>query len=248
MKDSLNSRQAAQQLLRLYNDVDAFLRQQYKQDKYTDHTFLIQQLAATNRIVARYQQEMRAIAQLRNNLVHNPFSSVAEPIAYPHPEVVKRYKDIRDALLNPHSAISIAIPVHKIYTARLDSKLFKVLKDMDENIYTHVPIIENDKMVGVFSENTLLSFLAETGEAVITEDMTIANFADYVPLKSHRSESFIFLPRRASLSTLFDSFNKAIHRHERIGMVFITEHGSETEKPLGIITAWDLASPDLELG
>ena len=66
---------------------------------------------------------------------------------------------------------------------------------------------------------------------------------DYLPLKAHKGEHFIFLARNSSLADVYETFNRAIKIHQRIGMVFITEHGKPTEKPLGIITAWDLASP-----
>jgi len=234
-------------LLQLYNEVDAFLRQQYKRDQHADHGYLIQELARSNRIVARYQQELRAIARMRNSLVHNPFSALAEPLAEPNILIVNRYKEIRDALLNPHTALSIAIPAQKIYSVEPDARLDDVLKKMNDNIYTHVPIIENGQMVGVFSENTLLSYLADAGEAIITADMTMADFKDYLPLKAHKGEAFAFLPKKALLGDVFDVFNKAIHKHERIGMLFITEHGKDHEKPLGIMTAWDLASPEFNL-
>jgi hypothetical protein len=176
------------ELLLLYNEVDAYLRLQYKQDKYADHSFLIQELSRTNRTIARFQQDMRAIVQLRNSIVHNPFSS-AQPIAMPHPIVVKRYKDIRDALLNPQSALSISVPAAKIYTVELSFNLNEVLRKMDENIYTHVPVIKDNKMVGMLSENTLLSYLAESGEAIITKDMTVADLSEFTPFKAHRNES-----------------------------------------------------------
>lgn len=235
-----------QDIIHLYNEVDAFLRQQYKQDRYAAHTFLIQELATSNRIINRYQQEMRAIAQLRNSLVHNPFPN-AQPIATPNPRIVERYAEIRDALITPHKALSIAIPASQIFSATLQSNFAEVLRLMDKNTYTHVPIIEDDKMIGIFSENTLLSYFAESGETIVTDDMTIADFAEFLPLKSHRSECFKFLHAKASLGEVFDLFNKAIVQHKRVGMVFITEHGKETEKPLGMITAWDLASPELDL-
>lgn len=235
-----------QQLLSLYNEIDAFMRQQYKQDKYADHSFLIQQLSSSNRVIARHQQDMRAIAQLRNSLVHNPFPS-AQPIANPHPDVVKQYQQIRNALLQPHTALGIAIPASKIYTVSPDANLNEVLKTMDKNTYTHVPVIEDQKMVGLLSENTLLSYLAEEGETIITNTMKVGDLKEYLPLEAHRSECFKFLPRNAPLSQVFAVFNTAILKRERIGMVFITEHGKQNEKPLGIITAWDLASPELGL-
>ncbi len=238
----------SQQLIDLYNEVDAFMRRQYGRDKFADHTFLIQELAAKHRVIARHQQEMRAIAQLRNSLVHNPFAHIEGPISQPNPEVIKRYRSIRDKLLNPLDALSIAIPAKNIHSAALTTNIIELLRTMNEHIYTHVPIIDDGKLIGIFSENTLLSYLADTGEAIITKDMTVADFADFVPLKAHFSEAFVFLPKIASLSQIYEVFNKAIHKHERVGMIFITQNGNEDEKPLGIITAWDLASPEFELG
>jgi CBS domain-containing protein len=120
------------------------------------------------------------------------------------------------------------------------------MKFMDKNTFTHVPIIQNDKMVGIFSENTLLSYLVDSGETIITKDMTISDLRQFLPLSAHRGEVFAFLPRKVLLAQVYEEFNKAIKKRERIGMLFITEHGREEEKLLGIITAWDLATPESE--
>lgn len=102
-------------------------------------------------------------------------------------------------------------------------------------------------MIGIFSENTLLGYLADNVEAIILDDMKIADFKKYLPLGSHRSEAFEFLPRSAELSSVYGVFNQAIKAHRRIGMLFVTQNGKPSEQLLGIITAWDLASPEFEL-
>ena len=237
----------AEALLDLYNEVDHFLRKECKKDKHADHGYLIQELALTNPVVARNQQLMRSVAQIRNSLVHNPIPSVAQPLLQPHPQLVETYRKLRDALMNPLKAMSIAIPSQQLFTTTLDANLGKVMKKMDENIFTHVPVIENDKMIGVFSENTLLSYLAENGEGIITKDMKIGDLKDFLPLKAHNGESFVFVARGTPLSEIYQIFNDAIQVRRRIGMVFITQSGKENEKLLGIITAWDLASPEFQL-
>jgi CBS domain-containing protein len=238
---------SAEELITIYNAIDAYLRRLPQSDRHADHSYLLQQVAKTNRIIAKYESELRAFAQLRNNIVHNPLQDVATPFAYPHPEGIKRYRSIHDAILKPRLAMSIAIPASKLYTATLESPLHKILKDMSANTYTHVPIIKDDKMIGIFSENSLLSYFADNPEAIILKDMCMADFKEYLPLESHKSECFEFLPRGAKLSDVYDVFNQAIKVRKRIGMVFITEHGKDHEKPLGIITAWDLAAPIFEL-
>jgi CBS domain-containing protein len=237
----------AEELLDLYNEVDHFLRKECKTDKHADHGYLIQDLAQSNPAVARNQQLMRAVAQIRNSLVHNPIPSVAQPLLQPHSGLIENYRKLRDALMNPLKALSIAIPSQQLYTTTLDANLGKVMKKMDENIFTHVPVIENDRMIGVFSENTLLSYLAESGEAIITKDMKISDLKEFLPLKAHHGESFVFIARNKPLSEIYGTFNDAIQVRRRIGMMFVTQNGKPDEKLLGIITAWDLASPDFQL-
>ncbi len=243
----MSGAQDADNLIKIYNEIDAFLRRQAGADRYADHSYLLQQVARTNRIIARYESELRSVGQLRNSLVHNPVSEAASPMAYPHPALVAWYKTVRDMLTKPTSALSIAVPGNKIYTASPTTNLHEVLQKMSDHTFTHVPIIKDDKMVGIFSENTLLTYLADNGEAIILKDMTMADFAGYLPLKSHKGEEFVFLPRTAGVGEVYDVFSEAIKVRHRIGMVFITQNGKESEKPLGIITAWDLASPEFEL-
>ncbi len=242
-----NPQLAHEELIGLYNEIDHFLRQQYKQDKYADHSFLIQELASSNPTIARYQQILRAVAQIRNSIIHNPVPRIAQPIVNPHPNLVASYRTIRDALLNPATSLSIAVPAPKIYTSTLEANLFEVMQAMHKNTFTHVPIITENKMIGVFSENVLLSYLVDAGEAVITNDMKMGDLKKYLPLSAQRGESFEFLSRKSSLGEVYKIFNEAIKIKKRIGMVFITEHGKTDEKLLGIITAWDLASPEPDL-
>jgi hypothetical protein len=115
----MNTNQAAEELLKIYNEIDAFLRQQYGSDRHAEHGYLLQQVAHKNRVVAKYESELRAIAQLRNSLVHNPLQEIASPIAYPNPKLLERYRSIRNALLNPRVALTIAVPANKIFTATL---------------------------------------------------------------------------------------------------------------------------------
>jgi predicted transcriptional regulator len=233
-------------LLEAYNKIDTYLRQLPGVDRNAEHSYLLQQAARSNAVVARHETELHTIAKLRNVIIHNPFPNQSTPIALPFEDTVKRYSEICGAILRPPTAMSIAVPASKIFTANLGTALGKVLVTMNQSTYTHAPIIENDKMIGIFSENTLLSYLAEKGEAIILSDMAMADFKAFLPLSSHRSEAFEFLPRGAKLADVYEVFNKAIKVHQRVGMVFITEHGKPDEKPLGIITAWDLASPEFE--
>jgi CBS domain-containing protein len=119
------------------------------------------------------------------------------------------------------------------------------MKNMKKHTFTHVPVMQDGAMAGVFSENSILAYLADTGDVILPKDTKVEEFKRYIGLEAHPSESFAFLPRAANLGDVYQVFNDAIKVRKRIGVLFITEHGNPQQKVLGIITAWDLATPDL---
>lgn len=229
----------------IYDAIDHYLRKTTQADSDASHSYLLQELASQNQVAARHIEELKAMARLRNSLVHNPFKQYAHPLAQPNRKIVKRYEEIKNALINPPTARAIAVPKSQLYTTTLDANAIKVLQDMRQHVFTHVPVMDGDTMTGVFSENSLLAYLADKGEAVFTSDTTIKAFKPYIGLDKHPSESFEFLPINAPLSDVYRVFNEAIKVRKRVGVLFLTHSGKSTEKVLGIITAWDLASPDL---
>lgn len=234
-------------LIDTYNEIDAILRSVVGYDGHLDHGSLLKESSLSNPVVARHMHEMRSLAQLRNTVVHNPFGAEVKPLITPNDIVVDRYQSILKALKNPPSALTIAVPGNMIFSTTLDANLNKVLKEMDKNIFTHVPVIEDKKMTGILSENAILSYIADMEDVIIDKETKVEALKEYLPLDVHRGESFAFLPRAASLEEVFKLFNEAIQERVRIGMVFITENGKDDEKPVGILTAWDLANFDLDL-
>lgn len=241
---SSEEKQLYERYISIYNQLDTYMRKYLRDDKHTDHGYLIQEIALNHRLFARYEQELKEFARLRNVLIHNHFGEAAHPIAVPHPYVVDLYQRIIDAVLNPPSALSIAVLSAQIYTTTYDAKALEVMKLMTKNVYTHVPVMEDGQMVGIFSENTILSYLAHHENSIITADMPISEFTEFIGFDKHKSEQFGFIERNALLADVYALFNAAVKAHKRLGMLFITEHGKQSEKLLGIITAWDLASPE----
>lgn len=233
---------SAEEFLHIYNEIDAFMRKSLQLGDEAEHTFMIQEMAKKGfRAFSDFGYELRLFARLRNAIVHNPYLRTANPIAEPHPDTVKKYKYILDLSINPPKALSIAIPGQKIFKATLKSNVQEILKTMLQHTYTHVPIIENDKMVGVFSENTVFCYIAKNKGCIITSDFTVQEFADFIPLDQHQSEYFEFIPRDSLLQDVENIFKTGLQKIKRISVVYITEHGKPEEKLLGMLTAWDLA-------
>ena len=228
--------------LTIYNELDALFRKKLNVDQNVSHTDLIWKLSKQDYLIKSNKYDLLSFARLRNAIVHNPNREDAHPIAEPHEYIIAQYEMIRDKLLNPTRAISLAILKENIYTTSLDEKVIEVMRTMSDKVYTHVPVIQNDKFVGVFSENVVFSYLVENEIASVDKDIQIREFKDFLPIEKHSSEIFKFLPRDTLFSDVQELYTKELKIKRRLGAVFITHNGKKDESILGMLTAWDIAA------
>ncbi len=208
---------------------------------YIDHGALLRQMSDKNRLFSASYKDLKLFAELRNLLVHNPYPDRANPLIILHEFIIKKYEEIRDAALHPKKAIDIAVRREFIYTTTLLANSIEVMQEMNDKTYTHVPVMDGDKMIGVFSENTILSYLVHNKETIIMKDTKISEFKEFIGLDKHKSEYFEFVPRNTLLVEIEALFQEGLRERKRIAVVYITEHGERDEKLLGMITAWDVA-------
>lgn len=235
----------ASKFITIYNEIDVYMRKFLKVDNNVSHVKLIKDIGKRNKIFRNYKDELISFADLRNLIVHNPNKRYADPIFEPHDNLVKYYHDILDKINNPPLALNtIAIRANDIYKTTLDSNAIDVIQTMNKNTYTHVPVVEDEKIIGVFSENTVLSYIADKEEMLLINDALIKDFLDFIPFDKHGSEYFEFVSKDTLVFDIEDIFKKGLKNNKRIATVFITENGSENEKLLGLVTAWDVAGYD----
>ena len=188
-----------------------------------------------------YHQEIDYCKDFRNLIMHNSRFSVEptnEMIAFLQEKII-------DTFEKPKKISDIWIPKDKIYFAKLSDKVMPIMKDMRENKYTHIPIIENEQVTGVFSENTLFEFIINEEIMSIDDKTLVSDFKNLLPLKEHSSESFHFVSKERTLYEIKQLFEHDFTKNKRIGMIFVTHSGKPTEKMLGIVTPWDVLGENL---
>lgn len=115
-----------------------------------------------------------------------------------------------------------------------------VIRKMQENIYTHVPVYKDDKYIGTFSETTLLTWLIHNlnkGHADFYKPQIKYVNPEYL---NNSTNMVKFIPADKSIFEIHEMFDRAISVHARLGALLITEDGTKNKFPIGIITAWDL--------
>ena len=237
------SQQLADRFLTIYNIIDKEMRRLLAVDDNVNHAKLIADLVKLSPLFEEYEQDLRLFAKLRNAIVHNPYKSDADPIAEPHESAVDRYSDIKNIILNPPKALgTIAIPSSKIYSINLDENAFDVMEKMNSNVFTHVPVYDEKRLVGIFSENTLFSYVVTLSKVSWDKSLMIRDFSDILSLNYPKSECFIFAHKDSTIFDIKKIFKEYFCQNKRVAVVFITENGKADEDILGMITAWDIAA------
>ncbi|MDF2698650.1 MAG: hypothetical protein K0Q49_206 [Haloplasmataceae bacterium] len=220
------------------------MRELLDEDSKTSHVQLIDKLAKTSNLFRNYKNDLKEFAELRNAIVHNthfcgnPYGDV---IAEPHDIVVEMYQDLLNQVTKPQTAKDIYRKTNdeSVYSASSDTKIIDIIKNMYNKAYTCVPVIENKKIVGVFSENVLISLFAIKGNIDIS-NLKINDINELVDMNNHYGEYFKFCKVKDTIFDIKELFQTKREDHKRLEMIFVTGNGLSNEDVLGVISAWDL--------
>ena len=225
-----------------FNKIDKYLHELGDYDSRKEFASVLRDLSRTNSNVRQYMSELDTMRELRNLLVHHE-GIWRTPIATPHPSTVDRLNEIYEALTNPPTVASIMIK--SVAKTQYQDLLKVALATMGDKGYTILPVVEDDRVVAVLSEYSVLKWcsseLQDDGAALVAVAVNdIEPFLDS-PDRQDINAAYQFVPRNLPLAALRDIFRDSFEQEMRLNAVFVTQTGKNSEKLLGIVTSWDLA-------
>ena len=199
-------------------------------------------------VVARYENsresgelkdEITAIREIRNLIQHNP-KIKGRYIIEPSEEIMKALQEVIHQVEHPKLAIDFGVKADQIYKATLSSGLMRVINVMKERGFSHIPVIENNRLYGVLSAYSVFEFVTEQGVQILTEETKVVAMKAYLPIAKQRNESYLFLPQDATFTDADEAFVKRDSKGRRLVVIFITEHGRPDEPILAMLTPWSV--------
>lgn len=106
-----------------------------------------------NHCPREYVSVLDLARNIRNYVAHN-----GNTIYAPEPSegMIELLSKLADRIENPPTAYSICTKAAAVYHAKLESDLTEVMHAMQEHKYSFVPILDDSRIQGVFSEATFL--------------------------------------------------------------------------------------------
>ncbi len=187
----------------------------------------------------KYSDEIAYCQRLRNFMQHETkiggkFSVV------PSDEMVAFIDSLIDKIKDRPKCMEACVKFKDIYWCSYSSGVKLAIKAMRERRYTHVPILENGRVVGVFDENSLFNYVADNGLVDVDDKLKFKDIKQYLSLEDRELESFIFIKSSLYVEEIEDIFQKNFNQKKRIGVAFVTNNGRPDEPLQGLITPWDI--------
>lgn len=248
MTNNINFEEQAEKLLNLFKELEEIVKKECQKvgimtEGKKDISYLINELSKKNSIIKRNKDELDLIRKIRNLNTHtHKVSKEYKYVIYPCPEINSKLENIINEIKNPPIIYNSKMCIKRQFMLckTLTDNIYTTIKEMTDKLYTHIPILENEKLIGVFSENTLLDIVNKKGGIIVDEETTFETIKDAIKIENHSMENFEFISKRKNIYDVEEIFKDYFSKHKRIGCVYITENGKKNESILGMLTAWDV--------
>jgi len=220
----------------------------YKQVEYIGRTTFFPKAGDGENIIgrlmnlpqlAKLKEELNYCRVVRNFLTHNPRVDGAYPIM-PSTQMIALMKRVLAALENPPRAMDFAVKRKMMMIVHPDDYVIDTMCRMREKAYTHVPVIEQGRLVGVFSDAVVNNYICSMGHIDVTDETLVSYFHEHYKLDAPDNQVYTFVSMDTPLDAVEDIFQDNYKHRQLISVAYITQNGRTNESILGMLTPWDL--------
>ena len=190
----------------------------------------------------RYRNVRSTLAycrDIRNLLQHNPKVG-GEDAVIPSLKIIEFLDEMIRRVENPQTCIKAAIKMGDLFYRGRGDKIYPAMEAMAKRGYSHVPVLERERVVGVFSKEVIFALLMSGKCTEELRKLTFEDISEYTGVAERGSEEYVF----AKKDTLIEEAEQICEDHyrarKRIGLIFLTDTGRADEKLLGAITPWTI--------
>lgn len=170
----------------------------------------------------------------RNRISHDGYEN---DFIFYSDEMLKKLDNIIEEIRHPYKVFDKA--TKHVTSASLNDNVRKIMQEMMEKNYTHIPIYDNNKLVGIFSEGVLFNYLYKNEIIEIDENTLFSDIIDFISLNNSK-EIIKFVDRNKLYDEVCLEFINEFKKGSKLSCVLVTQNGKKEEKVIGILTAWDI--------
>lgn len=229
-------RQRVDEFLDLYKQLEDLLEDKFRNARRRYSSVVLEYIRDEESLPVR--DKLEVCREIRNLLTHSADLG-GQPIVEPSQPVVDGLREALDILRRPALALDRAATGSRMMTATLDRKVLRLMEVMEKNGFSHIPVLQEGSLYGVFSAGTVFRYQLQHEGRSLNKNTTLGDLGSVLEL-STAGEHYAFLPRNATVQQAKVLFQRVQGRNRRVSVIFLTEHGKRGERLLGMLTPWDV--------
>lgn len=221
--------------LDLYNRLDHYLREKTDLTDRHRHSFsaVLEEAVRRDATVRRHRSDIRGYIALRNAIVHE--SRHGEPIAEPHTEAVAEFERYVERITEPRRLDSLGSSIDRLFAPT--APLADLLRYLRRNDYSQAVVWSEGDGTRLLSSAGIARWLeSNAGDGIVELDGVSLS----PPLAQEPEGTCMFLSRARVVAEAQELFEGKTSTPGRLSAILVTENGRSRERPLRIITPWDL--------
>ena len=176
---------------------------------------------------------------LRNMLSHYDWSKAGNDMVIVTDQAVRQVNNLYYSL-NPVTLMRLAIRAGQIFAPALSDSVLAAVKVMQRNDYSYIPIVDNHRIIGVFSTKTLMRLVAENVTSIFSESLTFKEIMNFIRLVDEPNAHYGFIDPNTTVEDVSLKFQRSKTRRVRLDVLFITDNGRSDGILQGMITPGDI--------
>ena len=149
-----------------YKELEYVITKRYNLPKTTSPILFIE----NKNEYLKYQKELNYCREVRNflqheNKINDEFAVIASD------EMINKLDEIINSVANPVRIKDVYVSLDKVYYKGLDNYVYPSMLSMDYKKYSHIPVLENGRLIGVFSKTSIFKYLLEEEINKLNEDL-----------------------------------------------------------------------------
>ena len=178
----------SQLFIEKYKELEAIVRKSYGLPEQDSISYFLKKQDKFN----RYYDDISFCQEVRNFMQHKKKINSRFAIE-PNDAMLAFIEQLITRVASRPQCKDICIKFKDIEWRSPSDSVKASIKTMREKVYTHIPIIDNGVLIGVFDENSLFNYVAENEIVDVDDKLTFNDIMQYLSVKDREMEEFLFV-------------------------------------------------------
>lgn len=225
----------SERFLNAFAVIENDMNRRIKSDRYISYAELVRRMATLDKSYHQLRRYLEEFGDLRNAIVHERIDG--EVIAEPHLKVVEQIEHIAQLLTQPERVKPAFLKkVNYLYD---DIPLKQAVTTLDSWRHSKIPVYDRKmNFKGLLTTDAVTHFLVKAIAQANCDFPEVS--VDEVMKLDEKYRAVTFISENATLLSVINEFESHLRQGKKLYEIIITQNGSSNQKPLGIITTFDL--------